>query len=119
MTKRPKNRPSGGKGKQSNYKSITIRVPLPLQRKVLELIDQFHRDNEVYLLLPVVGHWSEVMGVSPHASVDEVKEAYRELARQYHPDSNLRLDAHQRSAALNQAYEEFKSERGTKHLPVP
>lgn len=30
----------------------------------------------------------EVLGVSPSASDDEVKRAYRELSRKYHPDAN-------------------------------
>ena len=29
----------------------------------------------------------EVLGVSPNASNDEVKRAYREMSRKYHPDS--------------------------------
>ena len=29
----------------------------------------------------------EVLGVSPSASNDEVKRAYREMSRKYHPDS--------------------------------
>ena len=29
----------------------------------------------------------KVLGISPGASDDEVKEAYRRLARKYHPDN--------------------------------
>ena len=31
----------------------------------------------------------DVLGVSPEATDDEIKKAYRELSRKYHPDANV------------------------------
>lgn len=47
----------------------------------------------------------EVLGVSKNASEDEIKKAYRKLARQYHPDVNKEPDAEEKFKEVKEAYD--------------
>lgn len=48
----------------------------------------------------------ELLGLSPEATVDEVKEAYHRLARQFHPDLNPGDEAaEEKFKAIGEAYE--------------
>ncbi|HVB72797.1 MAG TPA: molecular chaperone DnaJ [Ktedonobacteraceae bacterium] len=47
----------------------------------------------------------EVLGVARGASEDELKKAYRRLAKQYHPDTNKEQGADARFIEINEAYE--------------
>lgn len=49
-----------------------------------------------------------VMGVQPEASAEEIKRAYRRLARKYHPDVSKEPDAEARFKELGEAYEVLK-----------
>ncbi|MBC8080204.1 MAG: molecular chaperone DnaJ [Gorillibacterium sp.] len=47
----------------------------------------------------------EVLGVRKDASADEIKKAYRKMARQYHPDVNKAADAESKFKEVNEANE--------------
>lgn len=47
----------------------------------------------------------DTLDISPSASQTEIKQAYRKLVKQFHPDSNRTLNNHDRIAGINAAYE--------------
>lgn len=57
----------------------------------------------------------QVLGVSPTASDDEVKKAYRTLCKRYHPDANVgkpdAAQAEKKFMEVQQAYEEIMHRR--------
>src|SRR5690606_24866174 len=46
-----------------------------------------------------------VLGVKPEASAEEIKKAYKRLARRYHPDVSKEADAERKFKDLGEAYE--------------
>ena len=51
----------------------------------------------------------KVLGVSKSATADEIKKAYRKLARKYHPDANLnKPGAEEKFKGIGEAYEVLK-----------
>jgi len=52
----------------------------------------------------------ETLGVSESASADEIKKAYRKLARKYHPDINKTPEAEEKFKEINAAYEILSDE---------
>ena len=60
----------------------------------------------------------KILGVPPTATDDEVKKAYRELARKYHPDKYAGTDladlASEKMKEVNAAYEEIQTMRSGK-----
>lgn len=53
----------------------------------------------------------EQLGVDKNASKDEIKRAFRKLARQYHPDVNKADDAEAKFKELGKAYETLSDEQ--------
>jgi DnaJ domain len=62
--------------------------------------------------------WNQVLFVSKEASIDDIKAAYKDLIRQYHPDKvatlgqELRDMAERKSKEINAAYQAALRERG-------
>jgi curved DNA-binding protein len=50
----------------------------------------------------------EIMGVKKDATQDEIKRAYRKLARKYHPDVSKEADAETKFKEVGEAYEVLK-----------
>jgi molecular chaperone DnaJ len=52
-----------------------------------------------------------ILGVPRDATDDEIKRAYRKLARKYHPDVNPEPEAHEKFKEINTAYEVLSDDR--------
>lgn len=57
----------------------------------------------------------QVLGVSRNASDDEIKKAYRNLSRKYHPDANVnnpnKAQAEEKFKEIQQAYDQIMKEK--------
>ena len=53
----------------------------------------------------------EVLGLSKGASQDEIKRAYRQLAKKYHPDINKEPGAEEKFKEINEAYDTLSDEQ--------
>lgn len=54
--------------------------------------------------------WSDVLGVKPNASPEEIKSAYRKMAKKYHPDVNKDPKAAEKFRKIQEAYEKLKKD---------
>jgi len=84
---------------------------------------KFYRDYQDYFNRNYQGYWDffrnytrtqdpyTVLGVSPTASNEEIKKAYREKAKRYHPDSRIEPNE-ERFKEINNAFEQIKKARG-------
>ena len=74
-----------------------------------------YREHLAKFLIPLPqphDPWWVVLGVEQDACESEVRQAYRQLQRQWHPDVNLSCDrqtATEVSQVINRAYSQFRS----------
>ncbi len=60
----------------------------------------------------------KILGIDSNATDDEVKKAYREMAKKYHPDKvaylgdDVRKSAEQKLQEVNEAYDKIRKQRG-------
>lgn len=52
-----------------------------------------------------------VLGVSPDSTDEQIKKAYRELAKKYHPDVNSSAGASEKMQEINEAYDRIMKMR--------
>lgn len=57
----------------------------------------------------------EILGVDRYASAEEIKKAFKTLAKKYHPDISTEKDAEERFKEINEAYEQLS---GNKNAPI-
>ncbi len=62
----------------------------------------------------------KILGVSRNATDDEIKKAYRELARKYHPDNYVNNPlsdlVEEKMKEINEAYDQIQKERSQNHF---
>ena len=56
-------------------------------------------------MAPTKRDYYEILGLSRNAGKDDIRSAYRRLARQYHPDVNKEAEAEDRFKEINEAYQ--------------
>jgi curved DNA-binding protein len=59
-------------------------------------------------------NYYEILGVTREASPDQIKKAYRKLARKYHPDISKESDAEAKMQEVNVAYDTLSNEEKKK-----
>ena len=91
-------------------------------RQVAEIFGLSHTEFEqIRALFVKVNHKAyQILGLTPEASVQEIKTAYKKLVNQYHPDRLMSKGipedfiqlANEKMIEINAAYEQIRKERG-------
>merc|ERR1719415_24727 len=77
---------------------------LAINRTSLLLLQKFSLSQVSFLHHRAPDYYA-ILGVSKHADLDEVKFAYFNMAKKFHPDLNKTLDAKQMFSLIAEAYD--------------
>lgn len=66
----------------------------------------------------MINRYLEILGLKPGVSSDDIKDAYRRLAKLYHPDLNKSQEAKQKFIEIHEAYK-YLNESGSTPEPEP
>ena len=108
-----------GRGAENARRTYKARLDEEFRRRERE--EQRRKHSEAASAEEVRGRllmYYRMLGVGSEASWDDIKRAYRDLARQYHPDLNQSLRATEKMQQINAAYAHLMShfdERSAKH----
>jgi curved DNA-binding protein CbpA len=70
--------------------------------------------------MQIVQDYYESLGIAPNANLKEIKEAYRKLAFQYHPDRNqMNPSANEKMLEINEAYNTLSDPTKRKDYDIP
>lgn len=99
-----------GRGAENTRRTFKARLDEEFRRRERE--EQRSRHGEASPPEEVRGRlliYYRMLGVGTDASWDDIKRAYRDLARQYHPDLNSSLRATEKMQQINAAYAHLMS----------
>lgn len=74
----------------------------------IEIWQRFSENHQLINDKKINNQWWLILGVERNATRTEMKTAYYNLARQYHPDLNNSVEAQQMMRIINQAYYQSK-----------
>ncbi|MFW5821325.1 MAG: TerB family tellurite resistance protein [Bacteroidota bacterium] len=98
----------------------------PAEKNVLQRIANYlgistkDRESILSMFVPSTDAAYKILEISPDASDEEVKKAYRKMAMKYHPDKvsylgdDFKKVAHEKFQKVSEAYESISKERGIK-----
>src|SRR5919197_4065448 len=85
--------------------------PAPARNNDRRTAGRERRGRGLTIIMADKRDYYQVRGVGRAASDSEIKRAYRQLARKYHPDVNKEPDAESRFKELTEAYEVLSDHR--------